>query len=138
MRISVRSRLPWRMISCPAAKGIRCVKPSSATVMPSCTVVATASARERKAVIGTLSQIEKHRLARALQYDVERVDCGTVRSATAVSKERVAPSGGHQGENRIGSVRRLVGKVEPRQQVVEQPTRKHRDTNMRRLLLCVV
>ena len=35
MRTSVRSRLPWRISSCPAACGIRCVKPSRATVSPS-------------------------------------------------------------------------------------------------------
>src|ERR1044071_6919828 len=46
IRTSVRSRLRWRMISCPAATGIRWVKPSSATVSPSWTSSATASARE--------------------------------------------------------------------------------------------
>src|SRR3954466_15344815 len=43
MRQSVRSRRPWRMISCPAAKQIRWVKPSIATVSPSRTSSATAS-----------------------------------------------------------------------------------------------
>ena len=37
MRITLRLRRCWRMISWPAAKGIRCVKPSSATTSPSCT-----------------------------------------------------------------------------------------------------
>src|SRR5262249_15197092 len=46
IRTSVRSRLRWRMISCPAATGIRWVKPSSATVSPSWTRSATASARD--------------------------------------------------------------------------------------------
>src|SRR3954452_20272401 len=46
MRTTVRSRRPWRRISWPAANGIRCVKPSSATVSPSCTCSAIASARE--------------------------------------------------------------------------------------------
>src|SRR3954465_9753584 len=46
MRPSVKSRLRWRMISCPAATGIRWVKPSSATVSPSLTRSLTASARE--------------------------------------------------------------------------------------------
>ena len=46
IRTSVRSRLRWRMISCPAATGIRWVKPSSATVSPSLTRSATASARD--------------------------------------------------------------------------------------------
>src|SRR5215212_1108274 len=35
MRISSRSRRPWRMTSCPAANGIRWVKPSRATESPS-------------------------------------------------------------------------------------------------------
>src|SRR3990172_1393600 len=43
MRASVRSRLRCRMISCPAAKQMRCVKPSIATVSPSWTSSATAS-----------------------------------------------------------------------------------------------
>jgi len=42
-RLHVRRRC--RMISCPAANGIRCVKPSVATVSPSWTRVAMASAR---------------------------------------------------------------------------------------------
>src|SRR4051794_16830865 len=46
MRTTVSSRRPWRMISWPAANGIRCVKPSSATVSPSCTCSAMASARD--------------------------------------------------------------------------------------------
>ena len=35
MRMSVRSRRRWRMISWPAAKQMRCVKPSMATLSPS-------------------------------------------------------------------------------------------------------
>src|SRR4051795_12927408 len=46
IRTSVRSRLRWRMSSCPAATGIRWVKPSRATVSPSLTRSRTASARE--------------------------------------------------------------------------------------------
>src|SRR5207253_10612301 len=42
-RQSVRSRRRWRMISCPAAKQIRWVNPSMATVSPSRTSSATAS-----------------------------------------------------------------------------------------------
>src|SRR5262245_21636143 len=36
-RIKVKSRRRCRMISCPAAKGIRWLKPSAATESPSCT-----------------------------------------------------------------------------------------------------
>src|SRR4051812_41815512 len=43
MRASVRSRRRWRMISCPAAKLMRWVNPSMATVSPSRTNSATAS-----------------------------------------------------------------------------------------------
>jgi hypothetical protein len=43
MRISVRSLRRWRIISCPAANGLRCVKPSIANVEPSCTSAAIAS-----------------------------------------------------------------------------------------------
>src|SRR3954454_3642721 len=46
IRTSVRSRLRCRMSSCPAATGIRWVKPSRATVSPSLTRSRTASARE--------------------------------------------------------------------------------------------
>src|SRR3546814_13107821 len=43
IRQSVRSFLPCRMISCAAAKGMRCENPSSATVIPSSTYRPTAS-----------------------------------------------------------------------------------------------
>src|SRR6266487_1732124 len=43
---SVRSRRRCLITSCPAACGIRCVKPSMATVSPSCTVAAIASASD--------------------------------------------------------------------------------------------
>src|SRR5262245_56807592 len=46
MRISVSPLRPWRMISWPAACGMRWVKPSSATVSPSRTADVIASARE--------------------------------------------------------------------------------------------
>src|SRR5512137_1415966 len=42
-RARVRSFFPWRMISCPAAKGIRWVKPARYAVSPSCTNFAMAS-----------------------------------------------------------------------------------------------
>src|SRR6476661_211151 len=45
MRISVSPVTPCRMISCPAAKGIRCVNPSRATRAPGLTYCATASRR---------------------------------------------------------------------------------------------
>src|SRR5690349_1584153 len=46
IRHSVRSRLPWRMISWPAANEMRWVNPSIATASPSRTISRTASAIE--------------------------------------------------------------------------------------------
>src|SRR6266508_2997059 len=46
--MSVRSRRRWRMISWPAAKQMKPVKPSIATDIPSRTYSATASRRERR------------------------------------------------------------------------------------------
>src|SRR5436190_17675539 len=51
MRISVRFLRPCRMISCPAANGIRCVKPSSASDWPSRTWRAMASRSERNSTL---------------------------------------------------------------------------------------
>src|SRR5262249_50657582 len=50
MRISVRFRRPCRMISCPAANGMRWVNPSIATVSPSRTWRAIASRRVRNSI----------------------------------------------------------------------------------------
>src|SRR2546429_7873599 len=60
MRISVSSRRPWRISSCPTACGIRCVNPSSATVCPSPTSSRTASAR---LTISAISEGERVRPA---------------------------------------------------------------------------
>src|ERR1044071_5252162 len=67
IRTSVRSRLRWRMISCPAATGIRWVKPSSATVSPSLTRSLTASARgvisaEGVRIVNAGSQSERYQV----------------------------------------------------------------------------
>src|ERR1700737_3404070 len=45
--MSVRWRRPWRMTSCPAANGMRCGKPSIATLSPSRILSSMASARLR-------------------------------------------------------------------------------------------
>src|SRR6476620_3062648 len=50
MRIRCRSRFCCRINSWPAAKGIRCVKPSSATLAPLATWVSIASRSERKGI----------------------------------------------------------------------------------------
>src|SRR4051794_12973624 len=54
-RIGVFSPPPCRASSCPAAGGIRCVNPSTATVWPSVTSAATASARVRISATPRLS-----------------------------------------------------------------------------------
>src|SRR4051812_15765353 len=101
MRISVRSRRPWRMISCPAANGIRWVKPSSARVLPSCTYVAIASDRVRNSAIGAAPlQVEEHGFARALQDDVEGV---AARAPSRPGQQRAAPLGGNTPQDRVGS-----------------------------------
>src|SRR5712671_1932003 len=58
----VRLRFLWRMISWPAALGIRWVNPSMATLSPSRMVSSTASARERK------RDIEKRPVRKATRY----------------------------------------------------------------------
>src|SRR5207244_343964 len=60
MRISVKLRRRWRMISCPAAKQMKAVKPSMATDIPSWTYSAIASFRESRlsVIYALLSQLE--------------------------------------------------------------------------------
>src|SRR3954469_13698644 len=59
MRTSARSRRPCRISSWPAACGMRCVNPSSATVSPSRTSWATAS------LSGTSTGLERERVRAA-------------------------------------------------------------------------
>src|SRR3982750_3852337 len=67
MRMSVCSRRLWRISSWPAACGIRCVKPSSATASPSCTSSRTPSAR---VTISATRELERERVpAAALNRD---------------------------------------------------------------------
>src|SRR5512146_2475035 len=114
MRTSARSRFPCRMTSWQAAKGIRCVKPSMATVSPSCTYSAMASRSERKRVIGRApSQVEERGLARALQDDVQPVDDPAL-DRLAPREQRLAPLGGHALQHRVRRIRGLIGEVEPR------------------------
>src|SRR3954449_3768338 len=75
IRTSVRSRLRWRMSSCPAATGIRWVKPSRATVSPSWTSSRTASASE---VISACVRIPNLRAESAQDYH------GRVRTQVAI------------------------------------------------------
>src|SRR3954465_10409698 len=84
IRTSVRSRLRWRMISCPAATGIRWVKPSSATVSPSLTRSLTASARE---VISASVRIENS------GAESERYQVGFHRMRTQVAIVGGGPAG---------------------------------------------
>src|SRR5262249_32079765 len=52
IRINSRSRRCCRSNSCPAANGIRCVNPSSATESPSLTTAATPSRSDSSSAIG--------------------------------------------------------------------------------------
>src|SRR5919204_5051115 len=70
IRTSVRSRRPWRISSCPAACGIRWVKPSSATTSPSRTSAAIASLSEAISAIRF-----HHRMARTdVRYTYFRME----------------------------------------------------------------
>src|SRR5437868_11141553 len=74
MRIRCRSRLPWRTSSWPAANGIRCVKPSSATLAPSSTCAAIASWRLLACTRGLLDH-RARLFAQVLLEVIERRDC---------------------------------------------------------------
>src|SRR5206468_866695 len=69
-RARVRLRRPWRMISCPAAKQIRWVNPSIATVSPSRTRSPTASR-----IVARLELIRRPAVVRAAE-DAELVPLG--------------------------------------------------------------
>src|SRR5688572_18086683 len=129
----VRSRLCCRMISCPAANGIRWVKPSSAMVLPSWTWAAIASCSDRNVVIGyaPLCNVEEDGFARTLQHDVKAIhDCS---AAGALGQQRRPPLDRDTQQHWVVRIGRLVREVEPRQEVVEQAAAKHRNTDMRRL-----
>src|SRR5215831_19109793 len=57
MRTRCRSRLLCRMVSCTAAKGMRWVKPSKATVSPSLMLAAMASPSVVKTAISFLTPV---------------------------------------------------------------------------------
>ena len=59
----------WRTSSCPAACGIRCVKPSSATVCPSATSEPTASPRLRISATPAFALLEREGVGAALDGD---------------------------------------------------------------------
>src|SRR3981081_4693353 len=58
---STRSRRCWRALSCPAAWGIKCVKPSSATTSPSWMSSLTASLRDTIVAICSPNRAELDR-----------------------------------------------------------------------------
>ena len=113
----VRPRRRWRMISCPAANGIRCVNPSSATPSPS----ATNCSRPRLAGSGTALQRSLHHGARLLTQVlcevVERRDRLAGRARTLPATERLIAWPGAGGRAlrpvRVGDAR-LDVLVEPR------------------------
>ena len=69
MRISVRSRKPWRIASCAAAVGIRCVKPSKAAVSPSFRFSATAWESGMNFAIAFLQDFRREHLAYVVRAD---------------------------------------------------------------------
>src|SRR5215472_6726143 len=115
MRIRCRSRRPWRMISWPAAKGIRCVKPSSARLWPSCTWVAMASASGSS--FTTLLLDDRLRLlAQVLRQVIEGRDpfAGAARALPAAERLVTGPRAG-------GGALRAVGVGDARLDVLLEP-----------------
>src|SRR5678815_1104094 len=103
MRIRCRSRLPWRINSWPAANGIRCVKPSSATLAPSSTCAAIASWSE----IACTRDLLDHRarlLAQVLLQVIEGGDRLAGRTRALPSTERLVarPRAGRRALRPIG------------------------------------
>src|SRR5579884_2892055 len=118
MRIRHKSRFRWRIISWPAANGIRCVKPSRATDIPSCTYSAMASWSERKAAISYApSHVEKRGLARALHDNIKSID-DLIALGRAASEEGEEAVYGHELQHRVLVVSRLVLEVQARYEVI--------------------
>src|SRR6478736_8340358 len=103
MRIRCRSRLPWRISSWPAANGIRCVKPSSATLAPSATCAAIASRSESACTRGLLHH-RARLLAQVLLQVVEGRDrlAGRSRSFPAAEGLVARPRAGRRALGTIG------------------------------------
>src|SRR5262245_23324971 len=121
MRTRCRSRRPWRMISWPAANGIRCVKPSSARHAPSWTYRSIAS---RSVAISIGSTHDRARLlAQVLREVIERGDrlAGGARALPAAERLVARPRAGrralrpirigHAGLDVILEPRHFVGRA---------------------------
>src|SRR6266699_3447254 len=155
MRMSVRLRRRWRMISCPAAKQMKAVKPSIATDRSSWTYSAIASFKERRlSTIETSfcvqclllhvafpfrcglrsswlapSDVEKRGLALALQNDVKAVD-NAGPFLLECCEQRGASMLRNRQQDGISGIGWLVGKVQACQQVVEQSACEHGDADV--------
>src|SRR5579884_4265325 len=117
MRIRHKSRFRWRIISWPAANGIRCVKPSRATDIPSCTYSAMASWSERKAAISyAVFCLKKKKLTSALHDNIISID-DLIALGRAASEEGLAAVFGHELQHRVLVVSRLVLEVQARYEV---------------------
>src|SRR2546425_3468599 len=81
------------------------------------------------------SHVEEYRLALALEVDVEPV--ARVLAAPANSDHGCPPLLRHQGEDRVGAVRGLIGKIHPGIAVAQHAAREYGDQDMRRLHLSV-
>src|SRR5438874_357533 len=92
-----------------------------------------ASRSERNAVIFLApSDVEERGLARALQDDIKTVDHHFA-SRLTVGQQGCAPVTRHALQDRVTGVGRLILKVQPRHEVVEQPARKYGDADVRSL-----
>src|SRR5512139_2337964 len=106
MRIRCRSRLRWRMISWPAANGIRWVKPSSAMLAPSCTnsSMASASCRCWQLIRGRSLDHRAGLLAQVLRQVIERGDrlAGGARTLPAAERLVARPGAGGGALRTVG------------------------------------
>src|ERR1700677_1034 len=103
IRTSVRSRRRWRMISWPAADGIRWVNPSIATVSPSRTNSRIAALRSRISAIAAAStlivrrklgvHVDPHRLRTGVFLDRLDPEVAAVAGAShaADRRSRIGP-----------------------------------------------
>src|SRR5690242_910129 len=86
-------------------------------------------ASEAKSVSGKASVIEEHRLAAPLQNDVPIEG----RLAARNRDQRCAPIGGYAREHWIGRVRRILGEVDARLEVLQHAAHEDRHVDVRRL-----
>ena len=77
------------------------------------------------------SYVEEHRLVLSLQHDIESQD--TSRYCLDSRDQRRASLGRDSVQHCVGSVQRLVGKIDPGDQPLQQSARENRHVDVRRL-----